>query len=81
MWGQGGAALMWSVVVYWVCRLWGFPGNVDQGQPPPMFCPGNPASAIKQCEMSATCAGLGDSQAKLSCESKLAAASARPGAT
>ena len=31
--------------------------------------------------MAATCAGLGDSQAKPSCESRLVAASARPGTT
>ena len=38
------------------------------------------AWAIKQSEMAVTCAGLGDSQVKPSCESRLAAASARPGA-
>ena len=35
---------------------------------------------IKQSEMAAICAGLGGSQVKPSCESKLAAASAGPGA-
>ena len=42
---------------------------------------GHPAQAIKQSEMSATCAGLGTSQAKPNCESTLAAASARPRTT
>ena len=36
---------------------------------------------IKQPEMAVTCAGLGDSQAKPSCESRVATASARSGAT
>ena len=40
---------------------------------------GYPALAIKQSEMAAICAGLGDSQAKPSCESRLAAASVGPG--
>ena len=44
------------------------------------FAQGNPAGAIKQSEMAATCAGLGDTQAKPSCESRLAAASVEPGA-
>ena len=35
---------------------------------------------LKQSEMAATFAGLGDSQAKPHCESRLAAASARSGA-
>ena len=40
------------------------------------FAQGHPALAIKQSEMAATCAGLGDFQAKPSCETKLAAAGA-----
>ena len=36
---------------------------------------GHPARAIKPSEMAATCAGLGDSQVKPSCESRLVAAS------
>ena len=48
----------------------------------PLLCfpRGHPAWAIKQSEMVATRAGLGDSQAKPSCESRLAAASALSGA-
>ena len=49
------------------------------------FAWGHPALAIKQSEKAATCAELGDSQVKPSCDSNLAAASAsasaRPGAT
>ena len=39
----------------------------------PNLCsaPGHPTSAIKQSEMAATCAGLGDFQVKLGSESKL----------
>ena len=44
------------------------------------FTQGHSACVIKQSEMVTTCAGLGDSQAKPSCESRLAAASAVPGA-
>ena len=40
-----------------------------------------PVCAIKQSEMAATCDGLGDSQVKPSCESRLAAARCRAGAT
>ena len=47
----------------------------------PLLCSalGHPALGIKQSEMIATSAGLGDSQVKPSYESRLAAASARPG--
>ena len=45
--GQGGGSPMWSVAVYCMHRLWGFPGDADQGQP--HLC------------SAATCAGLGDS--------------------
>ena len=44
------------------------------------FAWGHFAWAIKWSEVAATCAVLGGSQAKLSCESRLAVASARPGA-
>ena len=44
------------------------------------FALGHPAGAIKQSEMAAACAELGDSQGKPSCESRLAAASPGPGA-
>ena len=40
MQGQGGGALMWSVAVHWVCRLWGFLAGAGKGQPPPVFCLG-----------------------------------------
>ena len=78
--GQGGAAPVWSVAVHWVCWPWGFPGGAGQGQPLPVSCLRHPSWAIKQCEMATTCPGLGDSQGKLSCESRLAATSAWPGA-
>ena len=45
------------------------------------FTQGHPSWAINQSEMAATCAGLGDSQAKPNSESRLAAASAMPEAT
>ena len=80
MQGQGGDTPTWSVAIHSVCWLWGFPGGADQCQPPPEFAQGHPTGAIKQSEMAATCAGLGDSQVKPSCESRLAAARARPGA-
>ena len=41
----------------------------------------HPDCSIKHSEMSATYPGLGDSQAKPSCESRLDAASAMPGLT
>ena len=54
----------------------GFPGGAGQGLSPPVFCWGHSAWGIKQPEMAATCARLGDSQAKPSCESRLTVASA-----
>ena len=45
------------------------------------FAQDHPSRAMKQSEMTATCAGLGNSLAKPSCESRLAAASAGPGVT
>ena len=78
---QGGGALTWLVVVHWVHRLWGVLGGFLGNVSPHLCCAwGQPAWAIKQSEMAATCVGLGDFQAKPSCESRLAAASARPGA-
>ena len=44
---QGGGAPTWSVAVHWVCRLWGFPGGADQGQPLPVFCPGAASISYK----------------------------------
>ena len=55
---------MWSVGIHWVHWPWGFLGSAGQGQPPPVFC-------------LAIGAVLGDSQGKLSCESRLAAVSAK----
>ena len=49
--------------------------------PTPVFCPGPPCLSLKQYEMVATCAGLGDSQLKPSYESRLVASGAGPGAT
>ena len=45
------------------------------------FAWGYSALDIKQSVMAPTCAGLGDSQEKPSCESRLAAAGARSGTT
>ena len=78
MQGQGAGAPTWSVAVHWVHWPWGFPGSAGQGQPPPVFCLGPPCLSLKQSEVAATFAGLGDSQEKPICESRLAAASARP---
>ena len=47
MQGQGPGAPPWSIVVYWVLRLWGFPGGTGQGQPPPVFCLGPPCMSYK----------------------------------
>ena len=44
---QGGGALVWSVAVHWVHRLWGFQGGAGQGQPVPMFHPGPPSMSYK----------------------------------
>ena len=74
--GQGGQAPVWSVAVHWVHWPFSFPGGAGQGQPTPVLCPGHPAGAIKQSEMATTCAGLGDSQVKPSCDSNLGAARA-----
>ena len=78
--GQGGSALKWPIGVHWVHWPQGFPGGTGQGQFQLCFAHICPTWAIKQSEMAATCAGLRDSQAKPSCESRLAAASFRPGA-
>ena len=77
--GQGGGTLTWPVAVHWVCRLSSFLDGAGQGQPHLCSTWGHCAWAIKQSEMAATCAELGDSQAKPNCESSLAAASARIG--
>ena len=47
---------------------------------PTCVLPGASFLSLKQSEVAATCSGLGDSQAKPSCETKLAAASAGSGA-
>ena len=62
--GQGGGALTWSVTARWVNRLWGFPSGAGQGQPPLCFALGHPNWGIKQYQMAATYAGLGDFQTK-----------------
>ena len=49
-----------------------------QGKVSPYLCFARGSRAIKQSEMAATCAGLGDSEVKPSGESRLAAAHARP---
>ena len=77
MHGQGGGAPAWSIAVHWVRWPLGFLGSEEQGQLPPAFFLGPPCIAIKQSGMVSTCAWLGDSQAKPSCESKLAVDSAR----
>ena len=75
MQGQGGGALIWSVTVHWVYWPWGFPGGASQSQPQPVFCPGL-LPELEPSQMTASCAGHRDTQAKQSCESRLAAASA-----
>ena len=55
------------VAIQWVCWPWGFLGGAGQVQPLPMFFLGHPEGAIKQSEMAATCAGLGDFHPKPSC--------------
>ena len=74
MHGQGGDPLTWSVAIQCVSCPWCFLCGAGQGQPPPVFCLGHSAWAVKQSEMAANCAGLGDSQAKPNCDSNLAAA-------
>ena len=81
MQGQRGGALMWSVVVHFLGFpkrkwSWGFPGGAGQGKSLPVVFPGPHCWAIKQSEVAATCAGLGDSQMRPSCECDLAAARA-----
>ena len=80
MQGQDSGILTWCVAVHWVHRLCGLPGGAGQGQLPPMFCLGHPATTIKQSQMVATCIGLGGSQVKPNCDPEFAAASAGPGA-
>ena len=59
-----------------------FPGGAGQGQSPPVFCPGATQRELQSIlQMDSTCAGLGGSQVEPKCDPKLAAASARPGAT
>ena len=71
--GQGGYASTWTVGIQWARWLWCFPGHAGQGQAPSVFCLGHSVGAIKQSEMHVTCAWSGDSQAKPSYESRLAA--------
>ena len=80
MQGQGGGASTWSAAVHWV--RWPQISLVVQAKVSPHLCftCGHPVWVIKQSEMAATCAGLGDSQTKPRCECRLAAASAGPGA-
>ena len=80
MQGQGSVAPTWSIAVHCVCWPWGYLGVAGQGQPPPEFYPRPPCLSMKQSAMVATCAGVRDSQVKPTCEPRLAAASARPGA-
>ena len=56
----------------------GFPGWCRPRSAATSVFPSATLTDLKQFEMAATCAGLGDSQAKPSCEHRLAAASARP---
>ena len=62
-----------------MCRLCGFLGGAAKVKHHLCSTRGHSAWAIKQSEMAATCAWLGDSQAKLRCESRLTAASAGSG--
>ena len=77
---QGGCVLSWSIAIYWVRRLWSFPGGGGQGHPNFCSAGATPPEQIKQSEMAAMCAGLGGYQSKPSYGSRLAAASARLGA-
>ena len=47
VYGQGGGALMWSIVVHWVHRLWDILGGAGQGEPRPVFCWGPPCLSYK----------------------------------
>ena len=71
---------MWPVAVHWVYCPWGFLDDADHCQPPPVFRLGPPCLSYKQPELATKYAGLGDSQVKANCESRLSAASAGPGA-
>ena len=79
--GHDDGALTWSVDVHWVHRPWVFPGVEGKSWPPPVFCPESPCMSYKEIDMAAIFAGLGDSQRKPICESRLAAASVGPGST
>ena len=81
MQGQGGGASVWSVAVHWV--HWPWVSWVVQAKVSPHLCFAwvHPSWAIKQSEKVATCAVLIDFQAKSSCETNLAAASAWTGDT
>ena len=80
MQGQGGGALTWSVATLGMLAL-GFPGWCRPMSAPPVFCPESPCMSYKAIDMAAIFAGLGDSQRKPICESRLAAASVGPGST
>ena len=82
MQGQGGGALMLSVVVHWMCRPLDFPGGAGQGLPPPVFFSWPPCMSYKKkYETSASCAVPRDSPVKPNCESRLATSSAGPRTT
>ena len=75
-WGQDGGAPMWSVVVHWVRRFWDFLGDAAPRSAPTCVPPVATLYKLQSnLQIAATCAGPGDSQAKLNGECRLAAAS------
>ena len=82
MQGQGSYALTWSIVVHWVCRLWDFLGGAGQGKTPPVLPGATLPELLSNLRWLLHVLSLEiprQSQAGLG-ESRLAAASARPGA-
>lgn len=77
----GGGAPICSEAVQWVCWLWDLLGGANQGQPPPVFCPGATWHKLQSDLQMAICTGLGGAQARPTCEPNVAAASAKLGAT
>ena len=63
-------------------QAWGFTEQCRSGSATTYVLPGAcQHELLSNLKMAATCAGLGSSKVKPNCEQRLAAASARPGAT
>ena len=80
LWRISCAGSGWSVAAPGMCWPWCFLGGAGQGQPPPVVFPRPPFLSYKAIRECCYLCWVGDSLAKPSCETNLAAASAWPGA-